>query len=448
MSFMYSKTLQNVFKKKGITIGDAVKIRSKGSDFEGILMPRPDVGDENIIVIKLRNGYNIGIRFDADVAIERSGSAREEFSFPKGILPSNADLPKVTLLYTGGTIGSKIDYATGGVYMLTKPEELLYDVPELSGIANIKVKNVMSIASEDMTYHEWQKIAEEVASALNGGARGVVITHGTDTMHFTSAVLSFMLQGANAPIVITGSQRSSDRGSSDAFMNLICSAHLAAKSDIAEVGICMHYSSSDDKCAFIRGTKARKMHTSRRDAFRPINSKPIAFVTSDGAISYNSDYKKMEVGERQKVVAKTKYEPRVALVKIYPNSDPGILDFYAGKKYKGIILEGTGLGHAPVSTEHKDALWLPAIKKAVDAGIVVGMTSQCLYGRVNTNVYRNLRLISSAGVIYCEDMLPETALVKLGWLLGNYSVDKAKDLLNKNIAGEISERSDYDEFLI
>ncbi|MEM3247416.1 MAG: hypothetical protein QW046_01850, partial [Candidatus Micrarchaeaceae archaeon] len=160
------------------------------------------------------------------------------------------------------------------------------------------------------------------------------------------------------------------------------------------------------------------------------------------------DYKKMEVGERQKVVAKTKYEPRVALVKIYPNSDPGILDFYAGKKYKGIILEGTGLGHAPVSTEHKDALWLPAIKKAVDAGIVVGMTSQCLYGRVNTNVYRNLRLISSAGVIYCEDMLPETALVKLGWLLGNYSVDKAKDLLNKNIAGEISERSDYDEFLI
>ncbi|MEM0087113.1 MAG: Glu-tRNA(Gln) amidotransferase subunit GatD [Candidatus Micrarchaeaceae archaeon] len=445
---MYSKAVSDAFEKAGISIGDAVKIHSGDSIFEGTVMPRPEIGDENIIVLKLKNGYNVGIRFGENVKLERVGSSKEKFSFPKSKPQSNKGLPRISLLYTGGTIGSKVDYATGGVYMLTKPEELLYEVPELENIANIEVRNVMSIASEDMTYHEWRRIAEEVASALNSGARGVVITHGTDTMHFTSAALSFMLQGANAPIVLTGSQRSSDRGSSDAFMNLVCSTQIAAKSDIAEVGICMHYSSSDELCAFIRGTKARKMHTSRRDAFRPINDKPIAFVAANGNITYNSAYKKTVEVERTKVEAKTKYEPKVALIQLYPNSDPEILEFYANKKYKGIILEGTGLGHAPVSTEHKEALWLPAIKRAVDSGIVVGMTSQCLYGRVNTNVYRNLRLISGAGVIYCEDMLPETALVKLGWLLGNYNADKAKELLNKNIAGEIKAKSAYDEFLV
>ncbi|MCL5102476.1 MAG: Glu-tRNA(Gln) amidotransferase subunit GatD [Candidatus Marsarchaeota archaeon] len=393
----------------------------------------------------MKNGYNIGISFEGS-KITKLGKGVPSHEFPKAELPKTKSLPKVKLIYTGGTIGSKLDYKTGGVYMLLKPEELLYEVPELAGIADIEVEPLFSISSEDMSYHEWQKIAERVAEARKEGFRGVVVTIGTDTMHYASAALSFMLNGIGMPVVLTGAQRSSDRGSSDAFMNLYCSVVLAAKSDIAEVGICMHKNSSDDECGFILGTRARKMHTSRRDAFRPINSEYIATVSYKGEIKYGkSNYRKLN-GEKQAAL-KTGFDKKVALIKAYPNSDPEIISHYAEKGYKGIIIEGTGLGHTPVSTEHEGYSWLPEIKKAVEKGVIVGMTSQCLYGRVNPNVYRNLRLLSGSGVVYCEDMLPETAYVKLGWLLGNFKSADAKRMLSKNVAGELKDRSLYEEFL-
>lgn len=441
---MYSEEIEKALKKEKIEVGDEIKLVTSKGEFKGKLMPRYEFGDNNILVLKLENGYNIGIRFEKDSKIVKISEKKEEkpkkLSFKK-----KEDLPNIGLIYTGGTIGSKIDYVSGGVYMLTKPEELFSEVPELEGIANIEVNNLMSIASEDMTYLEWQKIAKAVAEALKKN-RGVVITHGTDTMHYTSAALSFMLNGLNAPVVITGSQRSSDRGSSDAFMNLICSAQLAAKSDIAEVTICMHESSSDNYCSAIRGTKARKMHTSRRDAFKPINNRPIARINQAGEIEYISDYKKISEENREMKLL-TGYEPKVALVKAYPNSDPEIIDYYLSKGYKGIIIEGTGLGHTPTSTPHENYSWLRNIKNAIDSGMIIGITSQCLYGRVNPYVYRNLRLLSNAGAIYCEDMLPEVAYVKLGFLLGNYKREEAKKLLNVNIAGEITKRSEVDWFI-
>jgi len=441
--------IEDFLDNEGIHAGDKILIESKSRSLkvEGELMPRTENNANDIIVIKMANGYNIGIKRSSDMRFKKIASGAKGFKFPSGTNVQMEGKPKVQLIYTGGTIGSKIDYKTGGVYMLVKPEELLYEVPELVGIASIDVKNLFNIASEDMSYIEWQKIAKAAESALNSNYKGIVITTGTDTMHYIGAALSFMLQGVNAPVVITGAQRSSDRGSSDAFMNLACATELAAYSDIAEVGICMHDSSSDSRCAFIRGTRARKMHTSRRDAFRAVNSKPVAYVSKNLNIEYISSYKKV-VDKGSKVKALTGFERNVALVKAYPNSDPGILEFYQSKGYKGIIIEGTGLGHTPVSTEHEGFSWLPAVKEAIESGIIIGMTSQCLYGRVNPNVYRNLRLLSNAGVIYCEDMLPETAYVKLGWLLGNYSKDRAAKLLNKNIMGEISNRSDYDNFLI
>ncbi|MEM0149298.1 MAG: Glu-tRNA(Gln) amidotransferase subunit GatD [Candidatus Micrarchaeaceae archaeon] len=441
--------IDGLLGKAGIHAGDRILIESKsrGIRLEGELMPKTENNAADILVIKLPNGYNIGIRSSADMRIEKIAEGRMNFEFPKSTASPLRGKPKVQLIYTGGTIGSKIDYKTGGVHMLLKPEELLYEVPELEGIADIEVKQLFNIASEDMSYVEWQRIAKEVAEALNRGKRGAIITTGTDTMHYIASALSFMLGNTDAPVVITGAQRSSDRGSSDAFLNLSCAAKLAAYSNIAEVGICMHASSSDSKCAFIRGVRARKMHTTRRDAFRAINDKPIAYVGSSLDIEYAGDYRRTS-GKNMEVKAQTGFEKKVALVKAYPNSDPGIIEFYMGKGYKGIIIEGTGMGHTPVSTEHEGFSWLPEIKKAIDSGIVVGMTSQCLYGRVNPNVYRNLRLLSNAGVIYCEDMLPETAYVKLGWLLGNYGAEEARELLSKNIAGEISKRSKYDNFLV
>jgi len=444
---MYSQTISKFLKEHKISIGDIVKVNVKGITEECELMPSTEANDENIIIVKLKNGYNIGINFK-EAKISRVAKGKPYGEFPKVALKYKEGLPKVKLVYTGGTIGSKVDYKTGGVYMLTKPEELLYEVPELSEIAQIRVHDFLHVASEDMSSEDWGKIAREVGTALNDGFKGVIVTMGTDTMHYTASALSFMLKGLNAPVVVTGAQRSPDRGSSDAFLNLICSAHIAAKSDIAEVGICMHYSSSDDKCAFIRGTRARKMHTSRRDAFRAINSRPLAFVDSKGEITYNEIYRKLRKNVRSKVEIATGFERKVALIKAYPNSDPEIIDFYINKDYKGLIIEGTGLGHTPALTEKKDASWLGHIKNATDSGMIVGMTSQCLYGRVNSMVYRTLRLLSSAGVIYCEDMLPETAYIKLGWLLGNYREEKAMKLLTENLVGEISSRSEYNEFLI
>ncbi len=437
---MYSERVAKLLEENSIAVGNTIRVHTKDADFEGVLMPRPELGNDDILILKLSNGCNIGIQFGKLNGIEKLGSEKKSFAFPKTEAKANPKLPKLNLIYTGGTIGSKVDYSSGGVYMLTKPEELLYDVPELAAIANVEAESVMSIASEDMTYHEWQIIAKKAADALNKGSRGIVITHGTDTLHYTSAALSFMLQNPNAPVVLTGSQRSPDRGSSDAFMNLICSAHFATKGNAAEVGICMHSSMADNYCDFIRGTKVRKMHTSRRDAFKPVNNVPIARIAYDGAITYMSEYTKD--GKAKNVKAKTDYEPRVALVKLYPNFDPGMIDYYTSKKYKGMIIEGTGLGHGPVSTGHKEYNILGSIKGAVDSGMVVGMTSQCLFGRVNDKVYRNLRLIRNAGVIYCEDMMPETAYVKLGWLLGNYKKDEAAKLLSTNLIGEITERSE------
>jgi len=438
---MYSREIEIILSSKKILPGDRIKISKGNTTFEGILMPRPDIGDNSILVIKLDNGYNIGIRYTANTRINKINAVRSKFAFPQAEVKSNPSLPNVALVSTGGTIESRIDYATGGVYMLVKPEELLYEVPELGTIANISISAPMSIASEDMTYKGWQTIASEVANAFDKGARGVVITHGTDTMHYTSSILSFMLQKLPGPVVITGAQRSGDRGSSDAFMNLICSMHMAAKGEVGEVGICMHGSMSDTFCDFIRGTKARKMHTSRRDAFKSINKKPIARISADGKIEYISEFTKPSNG---KLELRTGYEPKVALIKFYPNSDPAIIDYYVSKGYKGIIIEGTGLGHVAIAPKPEEYSWLSHVKSAVDSGIIVGVTSQCIYGRVNSSVYRNLRLLSGAGAIHCEDMLPETALVKLGFLLGNYTKTEAEKMLNKNLVGEITSRTETD----
>jgi glutamyl-tRNA(Gln) amidotransferase subunit D len=441
---MYSLKIEDYLKNKGISIGDRIVLKSEKASLEGILMPRDDAGNDSILVLKLDNGYNIGVKFSDNSNIEKISSIKNDFSFPKSNNSFKTNLNTITMIYTGGTIGSKIDYSTGGVYMLKDPSELLYEVPELSDIANIKVNDLMHIASEDMNYKEWAVIANAVADAFSNGSKGVVITHGTDTMHYTSAALSFMLKNLNAPVVLTGSQRSSDRGSSDAFMNLICSVSLAAKSDISEVGICMHSSSSDTNCNFIRGTKARKMHTSRRDAFKAINDVPIAEIKYDGSINYISEYK--HIGSNKEIEVMDKFEPKVAIVKVHPNSDPGIIDYYMAKGYKGIIIEGTGLGHVPISSSIESYSWINFVEKATNAGIIVGIVSQCIFGRVNDKVYRNLRLLSKAGAIPCEDMTVETAYVKLGWLLGNYDKETAKEMFNKNLIGEIKDRTTYSEY--
>ncbi len=417
--------------------GDKVKLITSDGEFEGILLPRPELLSQDITVLKLKTGYNIGIESKKIKKI----TILEEYKSPipkaKKLKP-NPDLPTVAILSTGGTISSRIDYRTGGVYADYSAEDFVAMCPELSDIANIRAAKVMSVMSEDAMSSDWVRMSEEIMKVIND-VDGVVITHGTDTMHFTSAALSFLLKDLNKPVVITGAQRSIDRGSSDAFMNLTCAVTAAAKWDGAGVVICMHGSMEDKFCNLLRGTKVRKMHTSRRDAFRPIDDEPLAAVFTNGSIEIVDDNYQKRSESRPSLRS---LDSKVALIYVYPDMDPGIVDYFVKKKVHGIVLAGTALGHVPLNNPKSLE---PALKKAVKAKIPLFVCSQTLYGRVNPYVYTNLRKLSiGLGAVYLADMLPEVAYVKLMVALKQKD---AIEFMKENIAGEISSRETDDCFL-
>ncbi|MBC7115213.1 MAG: glutamyl-tRNA(Gln) amidotransferase subunit [Archaeoglobi archaeon] len=402
--------------------GDRVRVRKNGRFFEGILMPSRD----EFIVIKLDNGYNIGISPEgAEIEVVEEARIEERIAEREEVEP-----PFISIISTGGTIASKVDYRTGAVTSKFSAEEILELIPELREISRFRGRALFNILSENMKPGNWVKMAEAVYEEIENGAEGIIITHGTDTMGYSSAALSFMLR-TPVPVVFVGAQRSADRPSSDNVVNAVCAAHVA-KSDIAEVTVAMHHTTSDDLVAVHRGTKVRKMHTSRRDAFKSVNASPVALVEyPSGRIRVLDDYRRR--GEVELEIY-PKIEERCALIKFYPGAPPEIIDYFVERNYRGIVIEGTGLGH--VSSE-----WIPHVSSAVERGVVVVMTSQCLFGRVCDRVYDTGRDLLKAGVIEAEDMLPETALVKLMWLLGNYSPEETRKLMKVNIAGEINPRS-------
>lgn len=423
--------------KRGINVGDSVEIVALGKKFEGKIMPRIEAGDANAIILKLGSGYNVGVKMEHCQSIRKIGEPEKEIVAEKRLVGFDGSKPSVALVATGGTISTRVDYKTGGVFMTLQPEEILRTAPQLAGIVNIaSIDSPFIIASEDMHPREWGVIAETVARRLNDGARGAIVTHGTDTLHYTAAALSFMLTKLSKPVALVGAQRSPDRASFDGKMNLLCAASYSA-SDIAGVAVVMHGSSSDDYCFAHAGTKVRKMHTSRRDAFKSINAKPLAKIWGDGRMEKIGECRQAEWGKTEVDV---RFEKKVALVKAYPGAGPEIIDFFVQKKFKGIVVEGTGLGHVPTETLDKKNSWLPAVRQAVDEGVFVAVASQCINGRVNPFVYRNLRLLAGAGAVHCDDMLSETAYVKLGCALAREkNEEKVREFLLTNVAGEFNE---------
>ena len=423
--------------------GDLVQITTSEETLEGVIIQRPELLGEDILVLKLENGYNIGIE-KKKIQKVKVLKPYEKPKEKKLKLRHTKGLPTVSILSTGGTIASKVDYRTGGVYADYTAEDYVQMLPELAGIANIKARKVMAMMSEDIASKEWIEIAKEVKKELDAGADGVVITHGTDTLHYSTAALSFFLQGLPKPVIFTAAQRSIDRGSSDAFMNLICSVKAATSWDGAEVATCLHGTTNDSHCILNRGTKTRKMHTSRRDAFRPINELPLAEVPLEGSIRIvNASYKKRNDG---KAALEASFDPKTALIQIHPEIDPSIIDYYVSKGYKGIVLSATALGHIPVNGPKS---FIPQLEKAIKKGVIVAIASQTLYGRAHPLVYTNLRKLSlGLGCVFAEDMTPETAFVKLGWLLSREKdTGKVKELFKTNLTGEISERILPDSFL-
>ena len=431
-------------------IGDLVEVVTKKEKVQGILMPSVE---KESVILKLDTGYNMGFlkkdvqkivvvakAKESGVGSGQKGKQKKEIEFNKG-------LPTIAILHTGGTIASKVDYRTGGVVASFTPEDLLALFPELGQIANITSELVAKMWSDDLRFVHCSLIVKKIEEQVKKGVKGIIIGIGTDNLAVAAAAIAFMVEKTPIPIVFVGSQRSSDRGSSDAGMNLICAAQFIAKADFAGVAICMHGSESDDECVILPATKTYKLHSSRRDAFCAVNSSEIARVNyQTKEIRFVvSEYERQ--GKNNDLVVKPKMEEKVGLLKIHVNMFPEQFSFF--QKYKGLIIEGTGLGHTPGQVPNPECAihkkMYPAIKKLVDSGCVVVMTTQCLYGTVNMNVYDKGRDLLELGVVSGEDMLANTALVKLAWLLGNYKAKEVKDLVGKNLRGEITDRHMFDK---
>ena len=414
-------------KQKNVSVGDSIKIISDLT-YEGILMPRYETSEDSHIVLKLKSGYNIGIELSEIKDIEKISSTKvvvEEESVKK----TDSSLPKILLLSTGGTIASKVDYRTGAVTPALTAADLNDAVPEIAEIANIDAEVLFSEYSENLQPEHWVETAKKIQSIVDLDYKGVIVAHGTDTMHYSSAFLSFALSGLKIPVVFVGSQRSSDRPSSDAASNLIAATKFIVKTDVNGIYVVMHHNESDETISCHLGTRVRKNHASKRSAFETIGNNP-AFLILDKKIIKNSRDKFFE---NQSFNPRLGIDTQVALVKYHPGYEPKQIEALIDLGFKAIIFEGTGLGHVGKTM-------YDVIKKANAEGLFLGMTSQCIDGRVRMTVYESGRDLLELGITPLENMIPEVALVKTMWALGN-SEDKdgLKKLLLENIASEFSE---------
>jgi glutamyl-tRNA(Gln) amidotransferase subunit D len=418
--------------------GDRIRITTAdGATFDGILMPRHSFSAAHVTILKLDNGYNLGIASDgATVALVEKGKPRAAQTQPVADDPKK---PTIAILGTGGTIASFVDYRTGGVHPATRPEELAAAAPDLFAFTNIRAEVVFNMFSEDMQPEHWSKIAERAAWHLNNGATGVVIPHGTDTLAYTAAALAFSLKDLTGPVVLVGSQRSSDRPSSDASMNLLAAARVAATTDIGEVVVVMHGSSSDDACLIHRATRVRKMHTSRRDAFQSINVPPLGKIEG-AAVTLAQPYTKAKDAKAGKTTCDAVWDEHVSMIVSYPGLWPQHIQDVV---MDATVIVGTGLGHIARRC-------LPGIEAVLKRGAHVVMASQCINGRVNMNVYSTGRDLLQMGVLPAQDMLPEVAYIKMMWILGHPDWKRSRSEVRKRflspVAGEMDAPTDVTAF--
>ncbi|MFX1285226.1 MAG: Glu-tRNA(Gln) amidotransferase subunit GatD [Promethearchaeota archaeon] len=440
----YRGSALNWLKNQDLEVWDEIEITNDGFSMKGVILPRSELAKPNFISLKLSTGYNIGFNVKKDQDIKKIGHFIGKYRIPKADIAQNPDQPFIPLLGCGGTIASRLDYQTGGTIPALTPEELFSSFPEITELARIETSLLFDIFSENISFEHYIKILTEIEFLIkNKAPQGIVLTHGTDTMAFTAAALSFSITNPPIPIVITGSQRSSDRPSSDSFFNLYNSVLYAASPQAKkEVVVIMHEKSSDTSCAIHRGTRVRKMHSSRRDTFKTIGGSPLGRIT-EGKIEYAMEDENLSINAELKNESyriTKNFEEKVGLIYHYPGIQPEVLDFYIETGYKGIVIAGTGLGHISSNL-------IPTIEKAIEKGMIVVMTTQCLHGFTALSVYESGRQLQRAGVIPVFNMLPETAYIKLAYLLGNYrKAEKIKLLMSQNLKGEITTREKFLEF--
>ncbi len=436
----YRGAARKVLRSHGVGVWSDVDVVSTKGKFTGLILPRSETADDEHIVLKLASGYNIGVAAAAVETITEHGRREAHYKIPEKDFPVDPNKPNVVLLGTGGTIASRLDYRTGAVIPAFSPGELYGSVPELADICNLRTEKLYGVFSENMGPEQYIRLAERIGEAIGEGVDGIVVGHGTDTMHHTAAVLTYMVQDSPVPIVMVGSQRSSDRPSSDAAINLMHAVKTAAEGDIAEVLVCMFGPTSDQYDLLHRGTRVRKMHSSYRSTFRTIGDVPMGIVDQEGIRYLRGDFKHRR--QDRDVRINTAFEEKVTIVYYYPNMKPDIIDAIVEKGYRGIVIAGTGLGHI-------NKPLYGAIKRATDAGVHIYMTVQTLWGYVQMYVYETGREIMELGVVPAANMLPEAAYMKLCWALGQADDrDEVRRIMLTPVSDEITEREPYNGYLV
>ncbi|HOK61209.1 MAG: Glu-tRNA(Gln) amidotransferase subunit GatD [Tenuifilum sp.] len=437
----YKGRALEVLKKFNVRVWGKAIIETTRGEFQGTVLPRAENDDDTHIVLKIATGYNIGIDIFTIKAMKEVGYYKATYKIPEKEFPYTPNLPKVKLLGTGGTIASRLDYRTGAVIPAFSPGELYGAVPELADICNLSTEKLFAVFSENMGPEQYKALAIAIGKEIENGIDGIIIGHGTDTLSHTAAALTFMVQNSPIPIVLVGSQRSSDRPSSDAALNLMHAAYTAGHSDIAEVMVCMFGPTSDEYGFLHRGTRVRKMHSSYRSTFRTIGDTPLATVSlKDGVKPIKDTYNHRRKDRKAKILPY--FEEKVSIVYYYPNMKPDIIDSLVDNGYRGIIIAGTGLGHV-------NKPLYPAIERAKKKGVHMFMTVQTLWGYAHMYVYDTGRDLMAKGIIPAENMLPETAYIKLGWVLGQTDdPEEVKRLMLTPINDEITPREPYNGYLI
>jgi glutamyl-tRNA(Gln) amidotransferase subunit D len=436
----YKGQALEVLKKYNVRVWGQATIETSRGNFVGTVLPRSENDDQHHIVLKIPTGYNVGIDVNNILAMKETGYKKANYKIPEKEFPYTEGLPKVKLIGTGGTIASRLDYRTGAVIPAFSPGELYGAVPELADICNLTTEKVFAVFSENMGPMQYKKLAVAIGKEIENGIDGIVIGHGTDTLHHTAAALTYMVQNPPVPIVLVGSQRSSDRPSSDAALNLMHACYTAGHGDIAEVMVCMFGPTSDDYALLHRGTRVRKMHSSYRSTFRTLGETPLATVTRKGVKPIKSEYNHRRKDRKANIMPY--FEEKVAIIYYYPNMMPDMIDSLIENGYKGIIIAGTGLGHV-------NKPLYPALDRAKKAGVAVYMTVQTLWGYVQMFVYETGREMMALGVIPGENLLPEVAYIKLGWALGQTSdLEEVKRIMLTPINDDITSREPYNGYLI
>jgi len=426
--------------KQGIRTWSKVRITKGNARYEGLLLPRSEHTDDVYVTLKVDTGYNLGVLIDDDTKIEELGYQKGSYQIPHINVERKKELPNVTLLGTGGTVASRLDYRTGSVLPAFTPEELFSAVPELISAVNLTPKTLYQILSENFRPEYWVKTAEAIGKEIESGADGVIIGHGTDTMCTTGAALSYFLQSLPVPVVLVGSQRSSDRPSSDGPRNILYAATLAGRENFAEVVVCMHGGTSDSYNLVHRATRCRKMHSSRRDTFRTLDDIPLGKIDDSGVTWFKDDVRPR--GRVEDFYLDTKIDPRVGMLCSYPGMSPDILDSMVDRGYHGVVIIGTGLGH--VGTD-----MFPALERCQEEEIPVVLVVEPLFGYIQLRVYETGRDMLARGVIEGANMLPSAAYTKLIWVLGHTrNIEEVKRLMQTDVAGEITSREGPRGFLL